>query len=95
MDKSNQLGVGGKAGSGGTIGNPMAAAALAAILAEWGSTDSYATRIANLMGTLNPSTVHDNGMADNLYGGPGMDWYFAGMADILFNHTSGEVITSV
>ena len=73
----------------------MAAAALAAILAEWGSTDSYATRTANLMSTLNPSTVHDNGMADNLYGGPGMDWYFAGMADILFNHTSGEIVTSI
>src|SRR5207245_11398397 len=80
---------------GGTTDYDNNAAALAAILAEWGSTDSYATRIANLMGTLNPSTVHDNGMADNLYGGAGMDWFFAGMADILFNHTSGEVITSV
>jgi Ca2+-binding RTX toxin-like protein len=80
---------------GGTTDYDNNAAALAAILAEWGSTDSYTTRIASLMGTLNPSTVHDNGMADNLYGGTGMDWFFAGMMDVLFNKTAGEVVTTI
>jgi len=54
----------------------------------------YATRIAHLMGTLtgglnhnsdsttfyylNPSTVQNDGMVNNLFGGPGQDWFFAG-----------------
>src|SRR5207249_8850876 len=32
-------------------------------------------------------TVFGNGLADNLYGGAGLDWYFAGMMDVLFNKT--------
>ena len=35
-------------------------ASLNAIMAEWGSTDSYATRLSALAGYLNASTVHDN-----------------------------------
>jgi hypothetical protein len=35
-------------------------AALEAIMAEWGSADSYATRVSVLAGSLNTSTVHDN-----------------------------------
>jgi hypothetical protein len=54
----------------------------------------YATRKAHLMGTmtgglnhnsdstifyyLNPSTVQNDGMVNNLYGGAGQDWFFAG-----------------
>jgi Ca2+-binding RTX toxin-like protein len=64
-------------------------AALAAILAEWGSTDSYATRVANLSGTgtgpcLNGSyflvagvTVLDDGKPDKITGSAGQDWFFA------------------
>jgi Ca2+-binding RTX toxin-like protein len=53
----------------------------------------YATRIAHLNGSmsgglnhnsdssvfyyLNPSTVHADGQVNNLYGGAGLDWYFA------------------
>jgi hypothetical protein len=44
---------------------------------------------------LNANTVHGNGLADNLYGGPGMDWYFAGMMDVIFNKTTGEVVTQI
>ena len=72
---------------GGTTAYDNNAAALAAILAEWASADDYATRIGRLTGSmsgglngayfLNASTVHGNGLADYLYGGPGMDWYFA------------------
>jgi Ca2+-binding RTX toxin-like protein len=53
----------------------------------------YATRVAHLMGKmtgglnhnsdssvfyyLNPSTVQNDGMVNNLYGGAGQDWFFA------------------
>jgi hypothetical protein len=82
------------------------AAALAALLAEWSRTDiDYSSRIAHLTGSmigglngsnfLHSSTVHDNGQADSLYGGPGMDWFFAGTMDVIFNKTTGEVITQI
>jgi hypothetical protein len=104
-----QAGAGGDILIGGTTAYDNNAAALAAILAEWTRTDiGYATRIADLTGTtgglnvingmyffLNASTVHGNGLADNFYGGAGMDWFFAGMADVIFNKTTGEVVTQI
>jgi hypothetical protein len=101
-----QAGTGGDILIGGTTAYDNNAAALAALMAEWSRTDiDYATRIAHLTGSmsgglnasclLNASTVQGNGMADNLYGGPGMDWFFAGMADILFYRGSGEVVTQI
>jgi len=90
---------------GGTTAYDNNAAVLAAILAEWGSGDDYPTRIARLIGStngglngaylLNTNTVHGNGLADYLYGGAGMDWYFAGLLDLLFNKTTGEVTTQI
>jgi len=108
-----QAGSGGDILIGGTTAYDNNAAALAAILAEWSSTDDYGTRMPRLTNTtgginvingmyffLNngmsgPRTVFGNGLADNLYGGAGLDWYFAGMADVFFNKTSGEVVTSI
>jgi RTX calcium-binding nonapeptide repeat (4 copies) len=100
-----QAGSGGDVLIGGATANDNNAAALAAILAEWGSADDYLTRIARLTGSmsggvngaylLNASTVHGNGLADKLYGGPGLDWYFAGLMDVLFNKTSDEVVTII
>jgi Ca2+-binding RTX toxin-like protein len=101
-----QAGTGGDILIGGTTAYDNNAAALAALLAEWSRTDiDYATRIAHLIGSmsgglnasclLNASTVQGNGMADNLYGGPGMDWFFAGMADVMFYRGSGEVVTQI
>jgi hypothetical protein len=61
--------------------------ALESILAEWQSSNSYATRISYLKngGGLNGSntlvwnvTVHDNNRANTLTGGAGLNWYFAG-----------------
>ena len=64
-------------------------AALMSILREWQRTDkTYAQRIADLKngGGLNGSnkliwgtTVHDDGAADTLTGGPGLDWFFANL----------------
>jgi len=101
-----QAGASGDILIGGTIAYDNNAAALAAILAEWGRTDiDYATRIAHLTGSmsggingnylLNTSTVHGTNLADSLYGGNGMDWFFAGMMDVLFNKTTGEVVTQL
>ena len=60
---------------------------LLAILAEWNSSDSYATRINKLrngtgVAALNSSTVIDDGVADGLFGGAGQDWFFKGPHDI-------------
>ena len=65
----------------------------------------YATRIAHLTGSmsgginvnylLDTSTVRGNNLADSLYGGNGMDWFFAGMMDVLFNNTTGGVVTQL
>ncbi len=46
-------------------------------------------------GMSGPRTVFGNGLSDNLYGGAGLDWYFAGMMDALFNRTNGEVVTPI
>lgn len=56
---------------------------LLAILAEWGRALPYATRLANLGGLLNDSTVRDDGAADSLAGGLGQDWYWAERAEVL------------
>ena len=81
-------------------------AALEAILAEWGSSDSYETRLNDLSnggglnGTylLNALTVHDNGQADTLSGlsatAP-LDWFFAGVTDIIKHQNPGEMITPI
>src|SRR5262249_12870873 len=101
-----QAGSGGAILIGGTTDYDNNAAALAAILAEWGRTDiDYTTRIAHLMGTmsgglngaylLNASTVHDNGLADTLTRGAGLDWFFAGLAGRIKNRTSGETTTTI
>jgi hypothetical protein len=80
--------------------------ALEAIMAEWGSTDSYATRVNDLSNggglngsyLLNASTVHDNGQVDTLSGitaaGP-LDWFFGSATDIIKRKNSGEVVTTI
>jgi uncharacterized delta-60 repeat protein len=86
---------------GGTTDYDNNVTALAAFLTEWTSTDDYATRIASLSNSLHadmpgmPATVHDNHMADNLYGGTGMDWFFRGMMDVINNQTAGEMVTPI
>jgi fibronectin type 3 domain-containing protein len=71
----------------------------------------YPTRIAHLMGTmsgglnhnsdssvfyyLDNSTVSSNSAANSLIGGPGMDWFFAGVMDVISNKATGETVTSI
>jgi uncharacterized repeat protein (TIGR01451 family) len=75
--------------------------ALAAILAEWSSTDSYAARVANLIGQGNGdgsqlngnyflqagTTVFSNGLGDTLEAGSGQD--------LLFAHVDGSGVLDV
>jgi streptogramin lyase len=89
----------------GTTAYDANEAALDAIMAEWTSGQDYATRIADLSGTgTGPrsngnyfliasgpnATVFDNGAADVLNGGSGMDWFFANLVEDSINgqHTS-------
>ena len=100
-----QAGSGGDILIGGTTSYDNNAAALAALLAEWGRTDeTYAQRTADLLNggglngnyLLNPATVQADSSTNYnyLYGGAGLDWYFAGVHD-LFNQSAGEMVTHV
>jgi hypothetical protein len=82
--------------------------ALAYIMAEWDSSDSYATRVkkinkgGGLNGSylLNSTTVFNNNWSDSLYGGASLDWFFASTrgkknADKIYNLASGETVTQI
>jgi hypothetical protein len=74
-------------------------AALDAIMAEWGSTDSYATRLTALADYLNTSTVHDNyqngqPVTDGLNGNVN-DWFFAGMNDVIKGKNKNDLVTTI
>ena len=76
-------------------------AALEAIMAEWGSPGSYATRLNALAGSLNTSTVHDNSLnttavEDQLEGHTqANDWFFAGLNDQVTGKNHNDVITAI
>ena len=44
---------------------------------------------------MHGATVHSNDLADRLYGGARLDWYFAGLADLLFNRNNEEVVAHI
>jgi hypothetical protein len=86
---------------GGTTNYDTNDAALMSILAEWESSNSYVLRIKHLKfgGGLNGTnklvfgtTVHDDGSANTLTGGAGMDWFFKGAHDIITDRQSGEEV---
>jgi hypothetical protein len=72
--------------------------ALEAILGEWQSADSYTTRIAKIKAGINGAklvfgtTVLDDGQADRLTGGPGLNWFFKGAKDRITNLKPGEQV---
>jgi uncharacterized repeat protein (TIGR03803 family) len=85
-------------------------AALNALMAAWARTDqTYAQRVAALQtgvvysdgtGThtamLTTATVRRVGSGTStLKGGAGLDWYFAGLADIIKNKTNQETLTTL
>jgi CSLREA domain-containing protein len=76
-------------------------AALFAIMAEWGSADSYPARLNKLAGLLNTTTVHDNfvnnvPVIDQLNGNTAAnDWFFAGLNDIVTGKNKNDVVTAI
>jgi hypothetical protein len=88
-------------GSSSGLSYDQKLAALEAILAEWGSTDSYSTRLSALAGYLNTSTVHDNlsngkPLADQLLGNASAnDWFFAGANDVVKGKNKNGVVTTI
>jgi hypothetical protein len=79
------------------------AAALMDILAEWQRTDpgeDYLTRIAHIRAGvgrtrahLTANTVHDDGVPNQLVGGPGQDWFWANLDhDGIVNLRPDEVV---
>jgi hypothetical protein len=96
---------------GGTTNYDSNTTALAYLMAEWDSSDGYATRInkiskgGGLNGSylLNGTTVSDNGCSDYLYAGAGLDWFFAhtrGKTNkdyiyYYYGQTSGRVVTNI
>jgi hypothetical protein len=83
--------------------------ALAYLAAEWDRTDvDYMTRVGHLNGgiaggmngsyLLNATTVLDDGAADVLNGGAGLDWIFAHLTrggDVVNGQASGEIVTGI
>jgi hypothetical protein len=75
--------------------------ALCHITMTWNATGpGYAARVAALSSILNSSTVHDDGVQDQLDGGSDLDWYFAhvtgaGAKDKISGLKSGEVVTNI
>ena len=88
---------------GGTSSLSNNVVALNAVMAEWTSANSYASRVFNLFngggvnGTtmLNKLTVqNDSSSADRLTGGSEIDWFFQSSGDVL-DAINGETVTTV
>jgi len=71
------------------------------VLAEWQSTKSYSTRIKQITKGVGPNgsirllwkvTVNDDGAANKLTGGAGLDWFFKGAKDKLVKKKPGEKV---
>jgi hypothetical protein len=69
------------------------------ILAEWSSTNSYATRVENIRSgsgangafVLDDTTVSDDGLKDPLWGDGGLDWFLFGSGDKLKDKATSEL----
>jgi Ca2+-binding RTX toxin-like protein len=75
-------------------------AALQAILDEWTSGNSYATRVSNIRNgggangafVLDDTTVIDDGAADILIGSGGQDWFWSGPGDKIKGRAKNEIV---
>jgi hypothetical protein len=61
----------------------------------FGSVVSALETGANGLPALNASTVHSNGLANQLTGGGGVDWFFASSMDQALDFTDGDVFTTI
>jgi hypothetical protein len=67
-------------------------AQLTSILDQWTSNHSYNARVAALRALLNSATVFDDGSTDVLVGGGSLDWFFAGLTDVVLDRHPGEFV---
>ncbi len=84
---------------GGSTAYDASTPKLLQILGEWASpTDSYAVRVDKLrhgtggLPVLDATTVTDDGAVDDLSGGAGLDWFFAGPNDRIHHKADGEQV---
>ncbi len=76
---------------GGSTDHDENAAALVALLNEWGSGLAYADRIAHLRdGLLSSDTVADDADADTLQGQGDLDWFWANESIDSTDRSAGE-----
>ena len=96
---------------GGSVSYQSNEAALAAVMAEWSSGDTYATRVGTINGNiggglngswlLNASTITHGSGYDYLFGGIGQNTYFAHQTgsvlarDYIFGQKSSEIATPI
>jgi len=74
---------------GGSTASDADTEALLQILDEWNSSDSFNTRVMKLSSgspKLDSTTVLEDNLVDHLVGGPGQDWFFAGVGDKKSKH---------
>jgi hypothetical protein len=91
----------------GTTNYDATDAALLAILDEWNSADSYATRAADILGTsasgqdlngayhLTAATVHASGYVNHLATSGGLALFFQGSKDIVTGKKVGETTVAI
>ena len=83
---------------GGTTDYDTDPASLTSILDVWNSAVSYNDRVdairngANGVPQLDSTTVHDDGDRDVLFGGPGLDWFFATAQDAIHGRSPAEQV---
>jgi uncharacterized protein (TIGR03118 family) len=82
---------------GGTTAYDTNQTALTQILSVWNSSMSYNDRVAALRaGTgapaLDSTTVTDDGTRDDLFGGPGLDFFFATSPDVIHHKNASEQV---
>jgi hypothetical protein len=77
---------------GGSTTSDTNTTALLQVLDEWKSSDSFDTRVMKLstgaggLPKLDSTTVLDDNLVDHLVGGPGQNWFFAGVGDKRSKH---------
>jgi len=85
---------------GGSTANDENVEALAAILSELNSGNDFNTRINNIRNgggntggfALDDSSVSDDGERDELFGGPGNDWFLAGSNDRIRDRSRNDQV---
>ena len=83
---------------GGRTSHDGSQAELLQILGVWASpTMSYNDRVAALRTgpaavKLDATTVSDDGVRDDLFGGPGLDWFFATAPDVIHGKQANEQV---